>query len=78
VNHGSHLFQPAIREHRPNLVPNGEKRVDIRALKALVFGRFPKNTAIYEVMLTEKDSLGVFELMVKVDVWLKLLRSVSY
>jgi hypothetical protein len=59
-------------------VSNGEKRVDIRALKALVFGRFPKNTAIYEVMLTEKDSLGVFELMVKVDVWLKLLRSVSY
>jgi hypothetical protein len=69
-----------VNEHGEYLgakVSNDEIRVDIRPLKRLVFGRFPKNTILYAVMLTERDSLNVFELLVKVDTWLKLLQRSS-
>ena len=51
--------------------------VDIRSLKALVFERFPKDSAIYDVLLSEQDLLDRSEFSAKVDVWLKLLRRIK-
>lgn len=48
--------------------------VDIRPIKTLVFAKFPKDSAIYDVLFTERDLLSASEFLIKVDVWLRLLR----
>lgn len=50
--------------------------VDIRSLKALVSERFPRDSPIYDVLLSEHDLLDMSEFSAKVDVWLKLLRRI--
>jgi hypothetical protein len=37
----------------------------------------PKNSALREVILSDKDELTAEEFLVKIDVWLKLARMVS-
>jgi hypothetical protein len=49
-------------------------KVDITPIKALVFQKFPKDSAIYDVLFSERDLLSVSEFLIKVDVWLRLLR----
>jgi len=48
--------------------------VNVRKLKSLVAEQFPKDSAIYDVLFTERDLLSVSEFLIKVDVWLRLLR----
>jgi len=52
-------------------------KVDIRPLKALVFAKFPEDSAIYDVVVTEPDFLDRSEFSVKISVWLKLLRRIK-
>jgi hypothetical protein len=54
--------------------PRAESKVNISTLKTLVATRCSKDSAIYDVMLTERDFLDLSEFLAKVDVWLKLLR----
>jgi len=50
------------------------KRIDLRALKAFVFSNYQKDSALYDVIVTEEDFLDASELSAKIDVWLKLSR----
>lgn len=49
--------------------------VDIRALKALVLEKFPKDSLLKATILGEKDVLSVESLVSKAETWLILLRS---
>jgi hypothetical protein len=53
-------------------------KVDVRSIKTLVFNKFSQDSAIYAALLTERDILNVPEYLVKVDVWLKLLRRTKH
>jgi len=68
-------FSPETPDGPSACQPRG--RVDIRALKAFVFAKYPKDSAIYEVILTEQDFLGTSEFLAKVSVWLKLSRRIK-
>jgi hypothetical protein len=48
--------------------------VNISPLKQLVLEKFPRGTAIFDVITAEKDVLTPLEYAIKIDVWLKLLR----
>jgi len=50
------------------------KTVDIRPLKAFVCANYPKDSALYEVVVTDEDFLDVAEFAVKVGIFLKLSR----
>ena len=68
----------AYQTHAVSYVSQSKGNVDVRPLKLLVFAQFPKDSAIYDVLLAEKDSLDVSEFLVKVDIWLKLLRRINH
>ena len=48
--------------------------VDIRPLKALVIEKFPKNCALRNALLAERDILKTNEFLAKMETWLNLLR----
>lgn len=48
--------------------------VDIKKLKVFAFEKFSKDCPLRDVLLAERDLLGVHEFLIKLDVWLKLLR----
>jgi len=50
------------------------KTVDIRPLKAFVCANYPKDSALYEVVVADEDFLDVAEFAVKVGIFLKLSR----
>ena len=52
------------------------KTVNIKPLKSFVFQNFPKDSAIYDALFTERDLLGIHEFLNKMDVWTKLLRRI--
>ena len=47
--------------------------VSIRALKSFVSKNLPRNSALRELILQEKDTLEPVELLIKMQVWLKLI-----
>ncbi|MEM4650001.1 MAG: hypothetical protein QXP78_04980 [Candidatus Bathyarchaeia archaeon] len=54
-------------------VSKSSKRLSIKELKDFVL-RLPKGSVLREVLLLEKDELEVNEFLIKMDVWLKLLK----
>jgi hypothetical protein len=48
-------------------------QVSIRQLKGFVAKNLPTNSALRELILQEKDSLEPVELLIKMQVWLKLI-----
>jgi hypothetical protein len=53
------------------------KTVDIRPLKAFVRANYQKDSAIYEVVVTDEDFLDAAEFSAKVGVFLKLSRRIK-
>ncbi len=51
--------------------------IDIRPLKTFVSANYHKDSAIYEVIVTEQDFLEQAEFFAKVGVWLKLSRRIK-
>jgi hypothetical protein len=69
------LHEPELHEiSTSKQLRQTKDKVDITPIKALVFAKFPKDSAIYDVLFTERDLLSVSEFLIKVDVWMKLLR----
>jgi len=56
------------------LAPKALQKINIRSLKELAMRKLPKESVLREVILSDKDELGVEEYLAKVDVWFKLLR----
>lgn len=50
-------------------------QVDIRKLKEFASNKIPKDNPLREIIMSEQDLLGSTEFLVKVDVWLRLLRA---
>ena len=48
-----------------------EKKLDIRRLKELA-AQLPRDSALRELLLTEKDELEVYDFLSKTSVWLRL------
>jgi hypothetical protein len=53
------------------------KMVDIRPLKAFVCANYPKDSAFYEVVVTDEDFQNVAEFAGKVGIFLKLSRRIK-
>lgn len=53
------------------------RRIDIRSLKEFARQHLPRDSALREIILSDRDVLDAEEFLVKVDVWLKLLRMES-
>lgn len=49
-------------------------KVNLKKLKVFAFEKFSKNCPLRDVLLAERDLLDVHEFLIKLDVWLKLLR----
>jgi hypothetical protein len=69
LNHPEKAFSPSACQSKD--------KVDIRSLKSLVFAEFPRGSVTYDIFVTEHDLLSVSEFLVKVDVWLRLLRRIK-
>jgi len=52
-------------------------KLNLRRLKGFALERLPKGSALRDVILAEKDEIGIDEFLAKIDVWLKLLRRES-
>lgn len=52
-------------------------KIDIRALKAFVYEKFPKDSPLRDTILRERDILEVSEFLPKMETWLNLLRTVG-
>ena len=50
-------------------------RVDIRKLKIFALEKLPKDWPLREVLLAERDELETSELVAKMEIWLRLMRS---
>lgn len=51
-----------------------KQSLNIRKLKLFAFEKLPKQSLLREIILSEPDELDAHEFIVKVDVWLKLLK----
>lgn len=74
-----HLAQN-VQETEPIAVGNAcqsRKMVDIRPLKALVHANYHKDSAIYDVVMTDEDFLDAAEFSAKVGIFLKLSRRIK-
>jgi len=52
-------------------------KINVKPLKEFVFAKYPKDSAIYDVIVTEQDFLDKSEFLAKVGVWLKLSRRIK-
>jgi thermostable 8-oxoguanine DNA glycosylase len=50
------------------------KFVDFRRLKSHVYERLPTNSVLRELILSEKDYMEIEEFLIKLDIYLKLMR----
>jgi hypothetical protein len=48
--------------------------VNILKLKSFAYEKLPQHSLLREFILSEKEELPISEFIVKIDVWLKLLR----
>lgn len=53
------------------------QRVNLRGLKEYVSTNLPKKSLLRELILSEKEDLDAKEFVIKIDMWLKLLRRES-
>lgn len=49
-------------------------KINIRRLKVFAFNNLPKDEALRECLLAERDLLDVNEFLAKMEIWVKLLR----
>lgn len=54
-----------------------ERKVCIKPLKEFALEKLPQNSALREVLLSEKDDLTVDGYLAKLNIWLMLLRRSS-
>jgi hypothetical protein len=54
---------------------NGTANVDIKPLKAFALEKLP-DCALKDLLLAEHDFLNVYEFLVKIEIYLRLLRRV--
>lgn len=50
------------------------RKLDFRPLKLFARERLPRDWALREILLTEKDEIEVTEFIAKLDVWFRLLK----
>ena len=50
--------------------------VDIRSFKSLISQNFPRNSSIYEVVMSDSDFLVPEDFVSKLSIWLKLCRRI--
>lgn len=55
-------------------ITNSKTKVDVRRLKNFAFQKLPKDSELRDILLTERDLLNINEFLVKIEIWLKLLR----
>jgi hypothetical protein len=48
--------------------------INIRTLKQFAYELLPKESPLRDLLLTEKDELPADEFIIKLEIWLKLLR----
>jgi hypothetical protein len=53
------------------------RRVNLRELKEFVLTNLPKKSLLRDLILSEKEDVTANEFVVKLDMWLKLLRRES-
>ncbi len=53
------------------------RRVNLRELKEFVLINLPKKSLLRDLILSEKEDVTANEFVVKIDMWLKLLRRES-
>jgi hypothetical protein len=49
-------------------------RVDIRPLKRIAHDQLPRGSALREILLDEPNEMGIDEFLIKIDIWLKLMK----
>lgn len=54
-----------------------EGKVNIKSLKTFVFENFPARCTLRDLILAEPDQMTKQEFVIKVGVWLKLLRRIE-
>jgi hypothetical protein len=50
------------------------KIINIRSLKQFAFEMLPKESPLRDLLLTEKDEMPAEEFIIKLEIWLKLLK----
>jgi hypothetical protein len=53
------------------------KIINIRSLKQFAFEMFPKEPPLRDLLLTEKDEMPAEEFIIKLEIWLKLIRKLK-
>jgi len=81
------LMQDALREtleeskelarSQTESVPRGTATLKTSRLKEFAISALPEGSALRNVLLSERDEVDVDEFIVKIDIWLKLLRMES-
>lgn len=61
-----------MKQRIPTLEPKA--KVDVRRLKEFAFSNLPEGSKLRDLILGEKEELGVEEFLAKMDLWLKLLK----
>jgi len=51
-----------------------QSRVNIKRLKTFVFENFPQGAPVRELLLMEDDELAAADFLLKLEVWLRLLK----
>jgi hypothetical protein len=54
---------------------NKPYKVDIRRLKSFALIQLPKNCALRDILLSERDELDYIEFIFKVPIWMNLLNA---
>jgi len=49
-------------------------QIDISVLKSFVLQNFPNNSPVRNIILAERETLGIHEFLAKMETWLKLLK----
>jgi hypothetical protein len=52
------------------------RKITIRSLKSFAADYMPQTCVVRDLLLTDDDELEVMEFLVKMDVWLRLLKKV--
>jgi len=66
-----------LKSDKPNEPDADIPNVDIRDLKRFALEKLSSRPILKEIILSEKDSLGSMEFLVKMQIWQDLLRAES-
>jgi|TARA_B100000315_G_scaffold237350_1_gene254041 hypothetical protein len=70
------IFPDKKQSRRIDLI-QVSRRVNLRELKEFVLTNLPKKSLLRDLILSEKEDVTANEFVVKLDMWLKLLRRES-